>query len=76
MDHGPARRLTLGAATFGPTDPLASTFIDELHAPEQLVGAAIERAARAATAPAYAAVKLQMKADALRAMRRILEAPS
>jgi enoyl-CoA hydratase len=73
LDPGTARTLTLSGAVFGPADPPAARFIDRLLPRERLVAEAIQHAAQAASAPAYAAVKRQLRADALKEIARIVE---
>lgn len=73
LDRNTARALTLSGATFGPGDPLAAKFIDQLCPPEGLVEAAVQRAAAASKLSAYAKVKRQLKADALERIDRIVK---
>jgi enoyl-CoA hydratase len=66
------RRIVLSGETFDPTTAHAHGVIDELVAPDALLSRAIELARARAAAPAYAAVKRQLKADVLERMRAIV----
>jgi enoyl-CoA hydratase/carnithine racemase len=72
LDHSAARSLVLSGQVFEPTAPSAAAFLDELVEPERLRDAAVARAASLAAAPAYAVVKRQLKAEALRRLERIV----
>jgi enoyl-CoA hydratase len=72
LDHDVARRLTLSGAVFGPEDPFAS-FIDDVVPRDQLIERAIDRAASAARAPAYAAVKRQLRAATLERIADVVQ---
>jgi enoyl-CoA hydratase len=73
LDPDTARRMTLASAVFGPTDALAARFLDAVHPPDRLLAEAIACAEAALAAPAYAAVKRQLRGDALARMRRIVD---
>jgi enoyl-CoA hydratase len=73
LDRNPARYLTLSGVTFGPTDPLAATFLDGTCGPQQLMDVAIARAKAAAELPVYAKVKHQLKAAAFDWTDRIVK---
>ncbi|HEY8000547.1 MAG TPA: enoyl-CoA hydratase/isomerase family protein [Solirubrobacterales bacterium] len=70
-----ARRLVLGGELVGADAALALGLVDELAEPEDVLAAALEVAGRLAALPAatYAAVKAQLRAPALAAMREALE---
>ena len=72
LDHDVARRLSLSGAVFGPEDPFAS-FIDDVVPRDQLIERAIDRAASAARAPAYAAVKRQLRAATLERIADVVQ---
>ena len=57
---------------FEPAAPSAAAFLDELVEPGRLRAAAVARAAALAAAPAYAVVKRQLKAEAVRRLERIV----
>jgi enoyl-CoA hydratase len=67
-----ARRLVLSGATFEATASLA-TFVDETCPGDQLLAVAIARATALAAAPGYAAVKAQLRGEALARMQRIVD---
>jgi enoyl-CoA hydratase len=71
LDHSVARSLVLSGKVFEPTAPCAA-FLDELVEPERVRDAAVARAASLAAAPAYATVKRQLKAEAVRRLERIV----
>ena len=73
LDHDVARRLSLSGAVFGPEDPFATSFIDDVVPRDQLIERAIERAASAARAPAYAAVKRQLRAATLERIADVVQ---
>ena len=72
LDHSAARSLVLSGQVFEPTAPCAAGFLDELVEPGRLRDAAVARAASLAAAPAYAVVKRQLKAEAVRRLERIV----
>jgi enoyl-CoA hydratase len=72
LDHCAARSLVLSGKVFEPTAPSATAFLDELVEPGRLRDAAVARAASLAAAPAYATVKRQLKAVAVRRLERIV----
>lgn len=73
LDPARARLLTLTGAVFGPRDPLAAGLIDRVVAPEDLLPEAMRHASKLATATAYAAVKRQLRAPALRDISEMIE---
>jgi len=68
-----ARALTLSGRVFGPREAEAMGIADELAASDALVSRACERAGMLARAPAYAAVKQQLRRDAITAIARIVD---
>jgi len=72
LDPGTVRVLTLSGLVMQPADPMASRFIDRLLPPDQLLTGAVEHAALAAQATAYAAVKQQVRAATLTAIERVI----
>ncbi len=72
LDHCAARSLCLSGKVFGPTAPSAAAFLDEVVEPERLRDVAVARAASLAAAPAFAVVKRQLKAEAVRRLERIV----
>jgi enoyl-CoA hydratase len=64
------RRLVLGGETFSPGVAVARGLLDEVVAPEALIARAMELART--RAPAYVAVKRQLKAAALARMRTLV----
>lgn len=73
LERNDLRALTLTGMVFGPGDAPASRFLDEVVPPAELRRQAIRRAGELARAPAYAAVKSQLKGATLEHMRRIVE---
>lgn len=67
------RGLALGAGTFAPSDSRAGWFIDSIVSPGTLVDEALAEAAARTSLPAYAAVKLQLRAPVLARMDEIIE---
>ena len=72
LDPATVRVLALSGMVMQPDDPMAGRFIDRLLPGDQLVPAAVERAALAAQASAYAAVKQQVRAPTLAAIERVI----
>jgi enoyl-CoA hydratase len=62
LDHHVARYLTLSGVTIGPHHPMATTLLDQVCAPAQVLEAAFSHVATAAQRPVYAQVKQQFKA--------------
>lgn len=72
LDPGTARDLVLSGRIFAPGDPPATRLFDAVLPAERLVAAAVEQAAEMATASAYAAVKRQLRAEAVARLERIV----
>ena len=70
------RTLVLGGAPASAGDMTKAGLLDALVVPDELHARAIELAATRAAFASYAAVKKQLKADALAAMRRIISEKS
>ncbi len=70
-----ARRLVLTGQVVGPDDAVALAVLDECVDAETLLDRACETAKRLAAAPAYAAVKRQLRAPLLRELERLAAAP-
>lgn len=70
------RTLVLGGAPASAEDMTEAGLLDALVAPDELRARAVELAATRAAFASYAAVKKQLKADALAAMRRIISEKS
>jgi enoyl-CoA hydratase len=68
-----ARSLTLTGVSFGPRDGPAAAFLDEVVPPDRLLEAAIARARSASELRAFATVKRQLKAEALRRIEEIVD---
>jgi enoyl-CoA hydratase len=69
-----ARRLALTSVVFGPEDPLAEGVVDRVVAPEALPGEALAEARTLLAQPAFAAVKRQLRAEAVAKLRHIVAA--
>ena len=67
LDPATTRIMLLGAKQFGPEDAVAKGILDELCAPEEVLGRAIEAARERSRMPAasYGRIKLQLRAAAL-----------
>jgi len=62
----------LSGRIFAPGDAPAARIFDALLPAERLIAAAVEQAAEMATASAYAAVKRQLRAEAVARLERIV----
>ena len=74
LDHHVARYLTLSGEAVSPRHQLAATFLDQVCAPEQVLECAIGHVAAAAQRTAFAQVKRQFKAEAIKRMEAAVQA--
>lgn len=72
LDPSQRRHLVLSGELVEPRAALARGLIDEVVAPRELLGQAIELARSRASAPSYAVVKDQLKRDAAARMLEVL----
>jgi enoyl-CoA hydratase len=73
LDRHTARDLVLSGRVFGPADPMAARVFDGVLPADELVPAAVARAASAAALPAYGVVKRQLRAEAIARIECIVD---